>query len=137
MGDYTKPLPLITTLSKVFYDACKENKLIYQHCPDCGCDPIFFPKHMCPDCLGENLGWKVSKGKGRIYSFTVALDSAPPEFWGDMPYILAIVELDEGFRMMSNIVMCDPNDVTCDKRVEIVFDPVTPEVTLPKFRLAD
>lgn len=133
MAEYTKPLPLITPLSKVFYDGCKDGKLLYQACSDCG-ETIFFPKQVCPNCMGRNLHWKQSSGKGRIYTFTVTYDYAPPEFAGDTPYAIAIVLLDEGYRMMSNIVECDLEQITCDMPVEVVFDQVTEEITLPKFR---
>ncbi len=133
MGEYKKPLPLITKLSRVFYDGCKENKLLFQKCEDCN-EIIFFPKELCPKCMGHNLAWKESKGKGKIYTFTVTYDFAPPEFMEDVPYALAIINLDEGFSMMSNIVECDFDKLTCEMPVEVVFDPVTVEITLPRFR---
>ncbi len=135
MSEYQKPLPLITRLSKVFYDGCREGKLLYQQCKDCG-EVVFFPKAMCSNCMGHNLDWKESKGKGTIHTFTVTYESAPPEFAADCPYALAIINLDEGFSMMSNIVECDLEKITCDMPVEVVFQPVTPEITLPKFRPA-
>lgn len=135
MSEYKKPIPLITTLSKVFWNGCKEKKLLYQNCKECG-EIIFMPKYLCPNCMSHNLDWKQSTGKGKIHTFTVTYDSAPPEFMSDLPYALAVVILEEGFRMMSNIVECDYNKLTCDMPVEVVFDPVTPEITLPKFRPA-
>jgi uncharacterized OB-fold protein len=135
MSEYKKPLPLITKLSKVFYDGCKEGKLLYQMCKDCD-EVIFFPKQVCANCMGRDLEWKESQGKGKIHTFTVTYDSAPPEFVADCPYALAIINLDEGFSMMSNIVECDPEKIACDMPVEVVFDPVTPEITLPRFRPA-
>ena len=133
MSEYKKPLPLITKLSKVFYDGCKENKLLYQQCKDCG-EVVFFPKELCSNCMSRNLEWIESQGKGKIYTFTVTYAGAPPEFSADGPYALAIIEMDEGFRLMSNIVDCEFKQLTCDMPVEVVFDPVTPEITLPKFR---
>ncbi|MBU2551896.1 MAG: Zn-ribbon domain-containing OB-fold protein [Proteobacteria bacterium] len=134
MSGYNKPLPLITQLSKVFYDGCKANKLLYQVCADCG-EIIFFPKQTCPNCMGHSLEWKESSGRGRIFTFTVTYDYAPPEFAADTPYALAIVVLEEGFRMTSNIVESDLDAIRCDMPVEVVFDPVTSDITLPKFRL--
>ena len=133
MEEYTKPLPLITKLSKPFYDACKEKRLIYQLCTDCE-QVIFFPKFLCPNCMSRNLEWKDSKGKGKILTYTVTYDYGPQEFMQDGPYALALIDLDEGYRMMSNIVDCEFDDIHCDMPVEVVFDPVTPEITLPKFR---
>jgi uncharacterized OB-fold protein len=133
MTEYNKPLPLITPLSRIFYDGCKESKLLYQVCSDCG-EVIFFPKQICPNCMGRNLGWKESSGRGRIFTFSVTYAYAPLEFAQDTPYALAVVQLEEGFRMMTNIVECDLEKIVCDMPVEVVFDPVTPEITLPKFR---
>ncbi len=133
MSDYKKPLPLITGLSKVFWDGCKENKLLYQKCRDCG-RVNFFPKMVCANCMSRNLEWKESKGKGKIYTFTVTYDAAPPEFMSSVPFALAVINLDEGFSILSNIVDCDYEKLTCDMPVEVVFDPVTTEVTLPKFK---
>lgn len=133
MSEYKKPLPLITNLSKVFYDGCKENKLLYQQCRDCG-QVVFFPKELCSNCMSGNLEWKESKGKGKIHTFTVTYDFGPPEFMDDVPYALAIIKMDEGFKIMSNIVECDFEELVCDMPVEVIFDPVTAEITLPKFR---
>jgi len=133
MSQYTKPLPLITKLSKVFWDGCKEKKLLYQKCAECG-EVIFFPKLLCPNCMSRNLEWKQSAGKGKIQTFTVTYDMAPPEFMPFVPYALAIIRLDEGYRMMSNIVQCDFDNLSCEMPVEVVFEAVTPEFTLPYFR---
>jgi len=135
MSEYNLPLPVITTLSKVFWDGCKEEKLLYQHCKDCG-EVIFFPKYLCPNCMSHNLEWLESEGKGKIDTFTVTYNFAPPAFMAEVPYCVAIIELDEGYRMMSNMVECDFDELECDMPVEVVFDPVTEEVTLPKFRPA-
>lgn len=133
MTEYKKPLPLITDLSRVFYDGCKEHKLLYQQCRDCD-EIVFFPKKICSGCMSRNLDWKESRGKGKIHSFTVTYDFAPPEFMDDVPYVLSIINMDEGFRIMSNIVECDFDELECDMPVEVLFEEVTPEITLPKFK---
>lgn len=133
MSEYNLPLPVITTLSKVFWDGCKEEKLLYQHCKDCG-EVIFFPKYLCPNCMSHNLEWLESKGRGKIDTFTVTYNFAPPAFMAEVPYCVAIIDMDEGYRMMSNMVECDFDELECDTPVEVVFDPVTEEVTPPKFR---
>jgi uncharacterized OB-fold protein len=84
--------------------------------------------------MSHKLEWKESKGKGKINTFTVTYDYGPEEFMADGPYAVALIDLDEGFRMMSNIVDCDFNEIKCDMPVEVVFESVTPEITLPKFR---
>jgi len=136
MSDYKLPLPLITEVSKVFYDGCKNEKLLYQQCSDCD-EVIFFPKILCPECMSRNLAWKQSSGKGKIFSYTVTYGYAPPEFTSETPYVLAIVKMDEGYKLMTNIIESDFDKLSCDLPVEVVFDPVTPEITLPKFRLVN
>lgn len=136
MTEYKKPLPLITEMSKIFYDGCRDGKLLYQKCDDCN-ETIFFPKHLCTACMGRNLSWEASAGKGKIYSFTVTYEYAPMEFMDSTPYALAIINMDEGFSIMSNIVECDFESLASDMEVEVFFDPVTPEISLPKFRLVD
>ncbi|MBA2882986.1 hypothetical protein HNR65_003342 [Desulfosalsimonas propionicica] len=133
MSEYNKPLPLVTELSKHFYDGCKQGELLYQKCDDCG-QIVFYPKELCPACMGRRLSWRKSNGKGKIYTFTVTYDAAPPEFATDVPYALALIDVDEGFRMMSNIVECDFDKLRCEMPVEVVFDQITPDIALPKFR---
>ena len=133
MSEYRKPLPLLTATSKVFYAGCKEGKLLFQQCCDCD-EVIFFPKALCPNCMSRELTWKESSGIGEIFTFTVTHAFAPHEFSADMPYVLAIVRMAEGFKLMTNIVECDFETLRCDMPVEVVFDPVTPDITLPKFR---
>jgi hypothetical protein len=133
MNEYTLPLPLMTRLSRVFWDGCREGKLLYQHCRECG-EVIFFPKYLCPRCMGHDLEWLESKGKGVIDTFTVTYGAAPPAFAGFTPYCVAVIRMDEGFRIMSNIVDCDFEEIRCEMPVEVVFEKVTDEVTLHRFR---
>jgi hypothetical protein len=135
MNDYTKPLPVLTPTSREFYRGCAQGKLLYQQCTDCG-TIVCFPKPFCSGCLGTNLQWRQSSGHGRLFSFTVTVAAAPTEFADSTPYILAIVKLDEGFKLMTNIVECDFNRLQCDIPVEVTFEQVTDEITLPKFRPA-
>lgn len=135
MSNYKLPLPLMTKTSKVFWDGCKEGKLLYQVCADCG-QYMNLPKIICSNCMSRNLEWKESKGKGKIYMFTTTYAFSPPEFMGALPYTVALIKLDEGPKFMSNIIECDPKELKCDMPVEVVFDKVTEQVTLHKFRPA-
>jgi len=135
MSEYKKPLPLMTKLSRIFYEGCKRGKLLYQQCRDCQ-EVVFFPKELCSSCMSRDLEWKESEGKGKIHTFTVTYEGAPPEFMADAPFALAIINMDEGFRIMSNIVECDLDRIVCDMRVEVIFDAVTSEITIPRFRPA-
>ena len=133
MKEYNKPLPRPTPWSKPFWEGCKRHELLIQRCKECQ-EHIFYPKIFCPSCFSSTLEWVKSSGRGKIYTYAAIYSYAPTEFSEEVPYIVAVVELEEGVRMMSNIVECKPEDVRCDMEVEVVFDDVTEEMTLPKFK---
>ncbi len=133
MTKYKKPLPQSTPWSKPFWEGCKKHELLIQKCQDCQ-KYIFYPKMFCPDCLSSNLKWVKSSGKGKVYSYMVVYSYQPTEFDEDLPYVVAIIELEEGVRLMSDVIGCPPETVNCDMKVGVVFDDVTEEVTLPKFK---
>jgi hypothetical protein len=124
----------MTDVSKVFWDAAKNHKFLYQHCDQCG-ENIFYPKKICPVCFSADLKWVEASGKGKIYSHTLCISNVAPGFEDDAPYIVATVDLEEGVRLMSNIVDCDYEDIKCDMPVELVFEDVTQDISLPKFKL--
>lgn len=132
MEEYRKPLPRPTELSQPWWDAAKGGRLTVQTCADCGAAQ-HPPRPLCLQCWGGDLHWKTASGEGSVYSFTTAHRSATRGFREETPYVVAIVELDEGPRMTTNIVGCDPADVRIGMRVRVVFDPATDAVTLPKF----
>ncbi|HEY3116841.1 MAG TPA: Zn-ribbon domain-containing OB-fold protein [Chloroflexota bacterium] len=134
--EYKKPLPTPSAVSQPFWDATKEHRLTFQRCRLCG-TRVFYPRDICPgpQCFGVGtLEWEESTGKGRVYSFTISYQPAHPAFADDVPYVIAIIDLDEGWRMVSNIVNIDPKEVQVGMKVEVVWDDVTPEFTLPKFQ---
>lgn len=135
MKEYMKPLPNPTPFSKPFWDGTKRHELLIQKCQDCQ-KFVFYPKVICPFCLSDNLEWIKASGRGKIYSYMVVYSYQPQAFAEDVPYVVAIIDLDEGVRMMSNVVECDPEMVRCDMDVTVVFDDITDEITLPKFKLA-
>ncbi len=132
---YRAALPQPTPETRAFFDGLRERRLLIQRCGDCGL-AYFYPRPFCPECLSGDVAWEEASGKGTLYSFVINYRSAPGF---DAPYIIAVVELDEGPRMMTNLVGVepDPEVVRCDMAVEVVFEDVTAEVTLPKFRLVD
>jgi hypothetical protein len=130
-----KPMPVVNPWAKPFWDAARENTLKIQQCPDCR-SFVFYPRIVCPYCFGESLEWVQATGKGTVYSYTIVENNAPSFFQEDMPYVVAIIRLEEGVQMMSNIVECDPYSVHCDMPVEVVFEKADETFTLPKFRPA-
>jgi uncharacterized OB-fold protein len=136
--EYKKPLPTPSGESQPFWDAAKQHKLLFQRCKLCG-TAVFYPRDICPgpDCFGVGtLEWVESSGKGTVYSFTISYQPAHPAFQEDIPYVLGIVELDEGWRMNTNVINIPPEQLKIGQRVEVVWDDVTPEFSLPKFQPA-
>ena len=128
-----KPVPIVNPWAKPFWDAAQEEKLILQKCQDCD-KHIFYPRIACPHCFSDKVEWVDASGKGMVYSYTVVTNNAPSAFLQDMPFVIAIVKLEEGVQMLSNIVNCNPEDVVCDMPVEVTFEKLDDEFTLPKFR---
>ena len=128
-----KPVPIVNPWAKPFWDAARKEKLIIQKCQDCD-EHIFYPRMACPHCFSDNVEWVEASGKGTVYSYTVVTNNAPSAFIQDMPFVIAVVKLDEGVQMLSNIVNCNPEDVVCDMQVEVTFERLDDEFTLPKFK---
>jgi hypothetical protein len=133
MSEYIKPLPKPTATSRPFWDAAKRHQLQLQRCAGCG-SFIYYPRDRCPNCLSERLEWTPVSGRGKLYSYTVVRRASTRSF-ADKPYVLAIVELDEGVRMTTNIEAA-PENVKVGMPVTVYFDDVTPEKTLVKFKPA-
>lgn len=133
MADYGKPLPMVNEDSRKYWEGCKEHKLLIQKCKDCG-KYIFYPRSICTACMSMNLEWFESSGKGKIYSYTTIWRAPNEAFIEDVPYTIVLVDLEENVRLMSWVIDCKPEDVYVGMEVEVVFDDVTDDVSLPKFR---
>lgn len=131
MTTHNRPLPRISPDSKEFWEGLKRHELLIQRCRDCG-TYRYYPRPMCPKCNSTNTQWVKATGKGKVYSWVSTHYSFYPAF--PPPYLVAIVELEEGVRMISNLVDCQPEDVYIDMPVEVVFEDVTEEVTVPLFK---
>jgi hypothetical protein len=130
---YAKPLPRIDEESKGFWEACRRHELYIQRCTDCGA-ARYYPRALCPTCLSDAVEWLRCGGRGIVYTFTVTYQNQAPGFRDELPYVMAYVELDEGVRMLTNIVGCAPDAVRIGLPVEVVFEDATATVTLPKFK---
>jgi uncharacterized OB-fold protein len=124
------PEPSATEISEPHWQACKEQKLLVQQCTRCQ-SYTFPPEKNCPQCFENSLAWQQSSGKGKIYSFTVVYRPQTPAF--KTPYIAAIIELDEGWYMLSNIIDCDIDKLTINQAVAVCFEKRGKSV-LPMFR---
>lgn len=132
-----KPLPRPGNpeLTKPFWEATKQHRLVLQRCKTCS-HLFFYPRELCPECLSSDLEWVPVSGKGRVYSYTVVYQAQHPAFQAEAPYVFAMIQLEEGPKMVSNVVGCPIEQVKVDMPVIAVFDDVTPEVSLVKFRPA-
>jgi uncharacterized OB-fold protein len=137
MADYAKPLPVPDPVTRPFWDSLKAHAMQLQKCGDCG-RHVFYPRAVCPHCFSKNLAWTPASGRGRLHTFALSYQPPSQAFAGEVPYIIALVELEEGVRMMSTLVGVppDPEKVRIGMPLEIVYDDVTDAVTLPKFRPA-
>jgi uncharacterized OB-fold protein len=133
MSEYVKPLPKPTETSRPFWDAARQHRLQLQHCGGCKAF-IYYPRDRCPQCLSDKLEWRPVSGQGKVYSYTVVRRASTRSF-SDKPYVLAIVELEEGVRLTTNIEAA-PESIKIGMPVTVCFDDVTPERTLVKFKPA-
>ena len=113
-----------------FWDATKNHELRYQVCDECG-GIVFHPRRHCTHCLSNKLSWKTSRGEGTIYTYSIVRQSYHPAFRERIPYVLAWIDLDEGFRMLSNVVD-DPENVKIGQRVRVEWRDYD-SVSLPVF----
>lgn len=110
--------PRISGDTKAFWEGCKEHKLLLQKCRHCG--KVIWPaQYLCPDCLSEDLELTEMSGKGTIYSWEVFRRAFHPAVEEKLPYVVAAVDLDEGARMITNIVDCDLEELRCGLPVEL------------------
>lgn len=139
---YQKPLPRFhNRYARQFYDGCKQRKLLIPRCTACG-KYRFPPTPMCPECNSTKLEWTPVSGKGAIAAFTVIPGfeprAVPMATWpaDGYPINVVIVELPDagGVHLASNLVGCQPKDIQVGMPVSVVFEDVTPEITLPKFK---
>ncbi|MSO76365.1 MAG: hypothetical protein EXQ87_05565 [Alphaproteobacteria bacterium] len=133
---YAKPLPKIDLLNRPFWEHAKAGRLAVQRCTGCG-HRHMPPSPVCPTCLGENQDWEVVSGRGRLVSWVTFHRAYWGGFGADVPYDVCMVELDEGPILVSNLVGAGQDKAAVGAAVSVLFEPVTPEITLPKFRLVE
>lgn len=130
---YDKPLPKLNSDTFSFWEGCRQRELRFQQCDDCG-HVRWPPADLCPKCHSTQTSRLISKGIGRVYTYAVYHVAYHPGFAADLPYTVAVVKLDEGPHLLTNIVCCRPDGVTCNMPVEVLWEDVDEGTTLPKFR---
>lgn len=132
-SEYTKPLPVLEGFSKDFYEFCKQGELRFQRCKACGAWR-HMPREMCAECGSWEWEWAKSSGRGQVFTWTVVNRALHPAFRNSVPLAPVVVELEEGVRLLSEVQDCAPEELKIGMPVEVVFDAVTPAISLPKFR---
>ncbi len=127
------PAPQTNVETKTFWDATAEGKLLLPRCNECDVI-IWYPKLFCPECSSFDISWIEASGKGTVYSFTI--NRRGQGDYRDLAYVLAYVELEEGPRVLTNIVDCDPESISVGQAVQVVFHPTSSGAALPRFRPA-
>lgn len=132
---YLKVLPQTDSLSATYWKAAAEGRLLLQRCESCG-NRQFYPRAHCIACGSFDLVWQEASGRGVVHTFSVIHRSGSPGFADELPYVVAIIELEEGPRMTANVVGVDPVEVVVDMPVQATFERVSDEVGLPQFTRA-
>jgi hypothetical protein len=125
------PPPTPSVLSQPFWDACARGELLFQRCDECG-HATHTPAFLCSNCASQSLRWERSSGRGTIYSWTAVWRPQVPAF--EVPYVAVVVDVEEGWQMLSNVIGCTVDDVEVGMRVEVEFHPIPGGFTLPYFR---
>lgn len=134
MTQIQRPLPQPTNITKPYWDAAAENRLVIQECVCCKTRQ-FYPREFCISCLSKDIKWIECSGKGKVYTYTINRRPANEALKERVPYVVAAIDLDEGVRMMANIVDSPAEAVKIGSRVQVCFEKVNDEITLPQFTL--
>lgn len=131
--DRPDPVPPTTPETAAFWDAAEDGRLLLMACADCG-RAYHYPRGRCPECASPNTDWTEASGSGTVYSYTVTRQTSG-EYADATPYVLAYVELQEGPRILTNVVDCDVDQVHIGSPVTVVFDDTGGGPALPRFTL--
>jgi uncharacterized OB-fold protein len=129
-----RPLPQPTKDTQPYWDGARAGKLLVQRCGGCG-RYQFYPRPFCVKCLSTEITWVESAGRGRIYTYTVNHRPANPAMKDRVPYAVVAVDLEEGVRMLGNLVDSDLAKIAIGAAVSVVFEKISDEISLPQFRL--
>jgi uncharacterized OB-fold protein len=128
-----KFIPRPNPETTAWWEACRRHELLVQRCTKCG-QVQFYPRIICGTCTSDRLELIRSAGRGRVNTFTICRRPVSEAYASDVPYVIALVQLDEGPTMMCNIVECDPESVDTGMPVEVTFEKWSEEITIPQFR---
>lgn len=130
------PVPIVNADSAPYWEGARDGKLLLQRCGDCG-TLRFFPRYLCTECGSDNTEWVEASGRGTVHSFTIVHRAAFAEFQARTPYVVALIDLAEGPRMMTNIIGDGALEVAIGDAVEVTFEARGAEgAKVPQFRRA-
>jgi len=127
-----RDLPTIEDETRPFWDAAREGRFLIVRCRACG-RAHHYPRPFCPFCWSDDVTWEDASGRATLYTYSTVYVNDLPPFSERLPYVAAVVELDEGPRVMTNIVGCEPQALRVGMPVQVRFVELTPEVTAPVF----
>jgi uncharacterized OB-fold protein len=129
------PLPAANAETAGWWEACAQHRLVVERCTGCGATR-HPPGPVCPRCRATSSEWAELPGTGTVFSYTVVRQAFLPSLADTVPYVVAVVDPDGGggARFVSNVVDCDPEEVTIGMPVEVVWEDMGPELALPRFR---
>lgn len=130
-----RPLPKLDPVSTEYWEALTRSELLIQRCPECG-HRQFYPRALCTACAADPE-WEHASGRGVVHTFSVIRQNPAEPFSQFVPYVVAIVELEEGPRLMTNVIGCPPDEVSIGLEVEVEFVEADEGVVLPFFKRAD
>jgi len=135
MAEVQRPLPDLTEAdTQEFWAATRSGRLVYQQCAQCD-TVVFYPRRHCTGCTSGQLEWKTAKGTGTIYTYSVVRQSYHPFFRSQVPYVVAWIDLDEGLRLVSNVLgVAAPDPGLIGKRVRVEWESHE-SVSIPLFRV--
>jgi len=134
VSEPTRFEPPISEVAEPFWDATREGRLLLQWCTACA-RPVWYPREVCPRCLGSTLEWRESQGRGVVYAYTVEHKAQTRAL--EAPYVVALVELEEGVRLLSNVVGRPPERVAVGDRVRVTWEALSDGRRLPLFEPVD
>ena len=132
--DIKKPRPTIDVDSKTYWEAARDKKLMVQYSLDTK-EYFLYSKQLTNTANSKNIEWRQVSGKGKIYSFTIVHAPAGPSFKDETPYIVASIELEEGARIISNILTDDVENISIGDKVKVFFEKQDDKFTIPKFKI--
>lgn len=135
MTQLPAPPPAVNPETREFWEATAQGRLLLKRCLDCG-SVIWYPRALCPECGSLRTEWFEAAGRGRVYSYTVN-HRGQGAYAGAAPYVLAYVELDEGPRVMTNLVEAGEEELAVGLPVEVTFHDTGEGSALPRFRPAN